>query len=513
VQTFLRAFDPNLARRRLRGFLLEITREEGGDPRRLPHTFETNALLAAGQRMVRRPSVRARPDRSDLIEVLGIALAVSGEEEAASELFETALRGAADDPEAARFRYLLAHYIHFRGGELAEARRLLGEAMGEVETQRAQKSRILLVAGRVARQLGDLDAAERWYTHVLESGVHRFRPLAQLYLAILWQGQRRLDEAIALNRRAHAAMRRGGEELGMLMADSDLAAFHLQGGDVLEARRLLRDVVRNHVDLLDLTAAGNASNNLAMVCERLGDREGARAAYIESLRYHRVGGRKHLLAHTYRNLGGVLADLGEIEPALAAFDRAIELSTQIASPETEVRGRTEALEVLVRLQARPGAIADMVSRCDQILASAGPGFATDSVHRYARVLGKVIDAGLGGGRRTRTSSSRLATAAGVRALEKLTGGLDGNEFERLLRERIGGGLSGKDAPETDELVAFLLLFAGDYFRFRDFANEFHLTTGRVKHHLKVLVERNVIELTGTKKAAKYSLSFHRQPVP
>lgn len=511
MQTFLRAFDPNLARRRLRGTLLELAAEEGTDPRRLPHTFETEALLALGQRTLRRRVVRARPDFPDIQEITGIALSVCGEEEAAAELFEQAIRAAGQEPEAARFRYLLAHYLHFRRGELADARRVLAEAIEEVETRRVQKSRILLLAGRVARQVGDLESAERWYAHVLESGVHRYRPLAQLYLAILRREQNRLDDAIKLNRRAHAAMRRAGEELGMLMADSDLAAFHLQGGDIHEARRLLVDVVRNHVDLLDLTAAGNASNNLAMVCERLDDREGARDAYLDSLRYHRAVGRKHLLAHTYRNLGVVLVELDQLEPALAAFERSIELATEIASAEIELRGRTETIEVLVHTGTRVDVIPRMVARCDRILATAEPGFATEGVLHYARALGRVIESGLlrrgGGGR-----PGKLATAAGTQALETLTGNLDGEEFERLLRERIGPGLSGKDAPDADQLVSFLLLFAGDYFRFRDFANEFHLTTGRVKHHLKVLVERNVIELTGTKKAAKYSLSFHRAAV-
>jgi len=511
VQTFLRAFDPNLARRRLRGMLLELAVEEGTDPRRLPHTFETEELLALGQRTLRRRVVRARPDFADIQEITGVALSVCGEEEAAAELFEQAIRAAGAEPGAARFRYLLAHYLHFRRGELAEARRVLTEAIEEVETRRVQKSRILLLAGRVARQVGDLESAERWYAHVLESGVHRYRPLAQLYLAILRREQNRLDEAIRLNRRAHAAMRRAGEELGMLMADSDLAAFHLQGGDIHGARRLLGDVVRNHVDLLDLTAAGNASNNLAMVCEKLGDQEGARDAYLDSLRYHRAVGRKHLLAHTYRNLGVILIELDEAEPGLAALERSITLATEIASPEIELRGRTEAIEVLVHLGSRLDAIPEMVARCGRILAAAEPGFAPEGVHHYARALGRVVESGLPS-RRTGPRAGRLATPAGARALERLTGNPDGEEFERLLRERIGPGLSGKDAPDADQLVGFLLLFAGDYFRFRDFANEFQLTTGRVKHHLKVLVERNVIELTGTKKAAKYSLSFHRETV-
>ena len=62
---------------------------------------------------------------------------------------------------------------------------------------------------------------------------------------------------------------------------------------------------------------------------------------------------------------------------------------------------------------------------------------------------------------------------------------------------------------AEKVASFLMLFAGEWFRNGDYAREFALSPNVSKRHLKSLCLGGLLELTGTRKAAKYVLAFHR----
>ncbi len=511
METFLRAFDPNLARRQLHDTLYVLGKHLGMDPATLPHTFDTEALLSFAQSLIRRREVRDGVLFLDLLERTGVAVALCGEEDVAERLFTRGLRSAREPKEQARFHYLIAHHIHFRRGRLAEAKKRLQQALAKTETQRNLKSRALLLLGRIARQTQDAEGAEAAYRQVLNSGVLEYRPLALQYMGILSMTQDRYEDAVALNRKAHAAMKRRGLTLAMMQVDADLSAFHLARGQYRLAQSILEDVVARNVELLDLNSAGNTYNNLAMAFHKQDKDAAARDAYLQALRFQAATGRKHHMATTYRNLGITLCRLRDAETAFAAFETAIALAEEIASPEEEFRSRTEALDAILRTGIRVGCVPGFVARCDDILRTSEKGLSQHSLRAYPRVLGKLV-LGRTPARLARIKArgpSRLSTPQGRASLKRLTSAIVENEFEAKLSERIGSGLPGRHGPRPEQLRAFLMLFAGDYFQFKHYAREFPLSPARVKHQLRELCRRGIIELDGTRKAAKYSLAFHR----
>jgi len=511
METYLRAFDPNLARRRLHDILYITSSTIGVGRENLPHTFDTPALLGYAERFLRRRDVRLTEFHPELMERTGISMALCGRDEDAEKLFDRGLRGAAESRDEARFYYLRGHYLHFRRGELAQAKRVLERALVCTETQRHLKSEELLVLGRIARLTQDADGAEKAYRQVLTSGVLKYRPTAMQYLSILRRQQGRYDEAVKLNRKAHALMKRRRLTLAMMQADADLAAFHMAEGEYRLAKEILETVVARNVQLLDLNSAGNTYNNLAMALEKLGDLRGARDAYLQALRYETAMDRKLQQSTSYRNLGITLYRLGDIECGFAAFETAIRLSKEISSAEAEFRTRTEALEAIGRSKRRLECVPHTVGRCDELLDTCGNEISRDGLRSYSRVIGRVAArrnpdklAGLQGRR-----SSRLAGPEGRAALKALTAEIVPDEFEKRLAQRIGAGLPGRCGPKPEELCSFLMLFSGDFFQFKNYSREFPLTPARVKHQLRELCRRKIIELSGTKKAAKYALAFHR----
>ncbi len=512
MDDFLRAFDHNLARRNLRFRLLTLERERSRPVEALPHTFETEPLLEYAHRVLADPDVRRSEHRATLIELTGIADAVCGHDERGHELLDGARRRAEEPTERARFEYLVGHHVHFRRGDYALARRHMLEAVDRTETHRDLKSRALLVLGRVARQTDDYDSAERAYRQVLTVGVLAFRPLAMHYLSILHMHRGEHEEAIALNRRARAAMLEDGQRLGTQLADTDLAVFYMQTGRLDDALEVLEEVIAKHVELLDLNSAGQAYHNLGVVEERRKDWDRARDAYRQAARYLSATGRHGQLSVTYRNLNNVFLQQGQDALALAACERSIAYARRIDAFDAEIRARAAAMQIMADRRIGVENVAAEVARCQEILEAHASDLTREGLRRYARVVGELALMGvpLRAGVASPSPDAPLAPDSARRALEAAMGTPDENEFRDLLLSRIGAGVPGPSSPPPDEICDFLMLFAGDYFQFKHYAEEFQLTPGRVKHHLRGLVERNIIELTGTRKAAKYSLAFHRR---
>jgi tetratricopeptide (TPR) repeat protein len=341
--------------------------------------------------------------------------------------------------------------------------------------------------------------------------VLKYRPLADYYLGILRMQQGRFDEAIEMNRRAHASFRRDRQALALRLGDGDLALIYMAQGDYRKARAILERVAREDVKILDTNAAGLTFNNLAVSCAKLRDLRGARDAYLRALGFHAAGNRRHLLAGTYANLGMTLSKLGEIEPAFAALDRAIELAEEIKSAEIGLRARTAAIEAVLRHGTRLGLIPVLTTRCDEIVRKSASEVSKDALQEYSTALAEIVSAQVQKGLRERRAAKTetVGSRSGQSALEKLADRIDGSRYREMLADRLGEGLRRRFAPPPGELCDFLMLFTGDYLRFHDYVSEFWLTVSRGKLHLRELCDRRILDIDGNRKAAKYSLAFHR----
>lgn len=112
--------------------------------------------------------------------------------------------------------------------------------------------------------------------------------------------------------------------------------------------------------------------------------------------------------------------------------------------------------------------------------------------------------------RRRGAVPALGTSVGRGELSAIVGEVSEKEFDAKLEARLQPGLGIRHAPSPDLLGRFLMLFAGDRFKFANYANEFSLSQGRAKPHLRILCERDVIQLSGQRKASSYTLAFHRE---
>ena len=73
-----------------------------------------------------------------------------------------------------------------------------------------------------------------------------------------------------------------------------------------------------------------------------------------------------------------------------------------------------------------------------------------------------------------------------------------------------GADPGSVAKAVGLLVGFLSGFVGSWFRNGDYQQEFLISQGNAKHHLRELRAAGLIEQQGIKKGAKYHLQFHAE---
>jgi tetratricopeptide (TPR) repeat protein len=511
MDMFLRTLDPNLSRRRLRSLLYQASEEFGLELAALPHSFDTNELLEFAEKQLRRRDIRQSEFHPELLERTGIVQALAGDDESAERTYDRGIRGSERTTDEARFLYLKAHTLHFRRGEMLPARKLLHEAVAKMETQRHLKTRALLLLGRVERSLNDLEAAEEAYDHVLESGVLEFRPLALNYMSIVRTSDGEFDEAQKLNAKAQSSLRRSKSLAAIRQTEMQAGFIHCASGQYRAARKIFEKAVVKDNELLDLSAAGRAYNNLAVACSQLQDYEAARDACVQAIRCHTAARRPLLVAGAYQNLGRAFSHMGQSEPAMAAFERAVELAQDVGSKEREFEARTEALRNVLTNRRQRTVVPGLVSDCTVLLESNMEELPRRSLEEFSEVMGQLAIQGILGdvarqrGRRPR----QFATDGGRRTLAGHTGTIRADEYDRQLASQLGDGLSGRYVPPVDEVASFLMLFTGDSFRFGEYAREFLLPTSRAKTQLKELCQRQILDMIGTRKAAKYYLSFHR----
>jgi tetratricopeptide (TPR) repeat protein len=404
----------------------------------------------------------------------------------------------------------MGNQLHSKAGELHEARRAFEEIIGRRRVRRDLKNRAYLCLSRTARRLQDEPAAERAAELVRRLGVYKYRPLAELYLGNLRRQQGRYDEATTLNRTAHAHFKRIRADLAMRVAECDLGLIEKERGDNRKARAILERLASEEIRILDTDRAGIVFNNLAAVCIDLKDLHGARNAYLRALGFHAAAGRTRRLAETCGNVGSTLSKLGEVEAAFAACERSIELADGIGSADLGLRNRRHTIEAILRNRTHVGSLSGLVAQCDEIIRKKGKDVSKETLHGYALAVAQALGAGLQKRpEERRGKTATISTRRGQALLREMTAAAGESRYRDMLTDRLGSGLRHSFAPPPDELRDFLLLFTGNYLRFHDYVSEFWLTLSRGKLHIRELCDRRILDITGVRKAAKYSLAFHR----
>ncbi len=477
----------------------------------IPHTFDTDALLAYAQKTLKRRHVRQSELYFSLLERTGVAIGQWKTWDEAETLFRRGLKEGDNLTEQARFKFLIGFHGHFRNGDYREAKRYLTEAVKLSEGSRNLRTQSLLALARANGSLHDYDAADQSLLRVLKSGVLKYRPAATAGRAILKMQQGLFEEAVSLNRKAHTAYKRARAKYAMRLADNDLGCIYLTAGKLQLAKKCLEGAAKTELELLNVDLIGCLLNNLCVVYQRMGDWKTAQEKSIQALRFHTVAGRKHFQSGTYRNLGNCLRATGDLETALAAYQKAIALAKEIGNADRELQARSDAIAAILDKRARTDVLPALIAGGRKLVEAAGTEISNSALVEYSVVASRLAISsqkakrGRSGAKRGRS----LATPKGLAALKSLTGRIREDEYDRLLLDRLGDGLSGRFAPRPEAVRSFLMLYAGDQFRFGNYAAEFVLTTSRAKPQLRELCERRIVALSGTRKAAKYTLSFHR----
>ncbi|MCC7144601.1 MAG: hypothetical protein IT349_21080 [Candidatus Eisenbacteria bacterium] len=503
VDAFIRSFNPSWVKRRLRHCLVGI-RDEVGLVEPVPHSADQTALLAYARRVHRSLSPLS-PQHLALSEHLGIVLSVCGSREEAHEVIDSAIDLVDTNALRGRLLYLLGHYVHVPDNDLAGARRTLLRAARLMEDHHEDRARAYLVLGRVARHEGEHGLAEDALERVLNARAHAYRPIAHQYLGLLRHQQGLLEEAIQQNRRAFSLL--GPEDrLARIMVEIDYAMFQMEQGAHRKALTILSQVLEEQVRWLDIRGAGNTYNNVAVAWQRLGERESARAAFIDALQFQLAAGNLEHVATVYRNLAGVLQSEGETPAALAALARAERSSGAAGSVEGRFRAELQRLDLLIAARAPRSRLRATIDACETRIRERR-GLPSDLLARFGALLAELYrrtDAESGG-----EDAGNDRVDPDERQLEQFLGPHNIPSFAEQLADRLGSIPWVRGAPGRDAVQGYLLLHCGDFFRTRDFAREFSLGGTAARNQVRALQRAGIIESIGANKGARYGLAFHR----
>lgn len=502
----LRAYDGNAARRVLHDLLFDVHFEFAIERSGIPHTYDTDELLAYAEKIIRRRDLRGTELHHQLVYRTAIAQCVVGSKTKGRELFEKGTRLSDYLPDQALFRYGIAHWVHQLNGGRHEAHKLLLVARRQSERGRHLRTEIDLLLGAIHTADGDGFAAQRRFERILDRGVLELRPMARLrnVPALLLQGLH--EEAWQENERAR--------EMIASMSDWRLHAAYARNkvhllkhrGDYEKALRVQAKVLEANFRRLHLYELGYEYANYSLLCRRLGRLDEALEKGIEALRHAPLmPGRYPVRIH--RNLALLLNDMGMTGEALAALDVALDISRRKRFRDYEFKSLVAAAQVLGGVDGKR--IPALLARCQELLSRYG-----DDIPRQALVEYVEVTTQLGGFGAPATSRAReikqVSSAADRQALADLMKDSPTPNYERELRSELGEGLAFDDAPEPGPLSRFLMLFSGDHFKSASYQREFGKSQPRAKYHLQWLVNNRILERLGTRKASTYILAFHRR---
>lgn len=499
-----RAFDHNLARRELRHILLEIADVLSFDEASVPHSFQTRPLLEFAKKLSQKRSLASEPElRDELLARTGIAACLNKDLALGRVCFERGLRLAEEGPDTSRFLYLSAFYDDFHEGDFTAARTKLEDALAGAELARRLRTEIRIALGRTCRHLGELALAEQHYEDVIELGVGEYRPVAFHFLALVKLRRKDFAEAKRLAQKALKEANPRTDPTLPFSIGSSLGDIAFEQGNVEAAARLYQASALEQDRILAVHSVASTYNNLGAAYRRLGQYGSALDAYTSAARYYTIEGHRRLLSQVFRNVAICFTAMDDRESARGAYDRAVELAVEIKSPELELLALTKALEQRDKLALPPKTVAHALGRCKQIVVDSGTHLSASTLHQLAvsalSLTGTSIKASPRQEPPTFGSDSRR--------LERLV--VQADVLDRMFKEALGPNLKLPHAPSRDAIGSFLFLFTGDRFKHADYAGEFLLHPPHAKRHLKELRERGIVELSGERKGAAYTLAFHR----
>jgi len=480
---------------------------------RIPHSFDTDALLRYSIKLASRRDVKRNTDLSrDLLARAGIAHGLCGDDATSLELFEKGLRISRGNQKKALFYYLKGFQYHHRRGEAAKAKEELVKAYKLSERSRRLRTEILLALGTTEMRLGCLLSAKQSIRAANDLHVRDLVPHGLMRLSVAFMRDGDYETAAQLNRRSFSLFRRGGDWLGMKIADANLALLLLQQDDPVSAREALERAIEEGVRVLDIPRLGRDYNNMAIACQRMNDQEAERSALIEAIRYHSAAGMMGLLAGNYRNLGLCLAELGEIEAGLAALEYGARLAYELGMPNHEFEILADLLTVCMKHRTRLGVIPQLLSRCQEIMDIASDRLSRDSLLQFGNAMQEILhEQQIVTPEKVIVPSKvpDVSTAEGRTTLARMIPQQESCNFEDLLKRRLGNGIPGRLVPRVDDLRQFLMMFAGDFFKSANYTGEFGMTQERAKRHFRWMCTEGVLERFGSRKASRYALAFHR----
>jgi tetratricopeptide (TPR) repeat protein len=509
MSELLRASDPNASRRTLHDLLFETHLEFAIDRSSIPHTYDTDELLDYAEKTLRRRDMRGTEMHHQLLYRTGIAYCTTGSGDKGRELFEKGIRASDYPPDQALFRYAIGHWNHTLAGERREAKRVLLEARRQSERGRHLRTEIDLLLGSIHCGEGDGFAAQRRFERILNRGVLELRPMARIKntRALIVQGL--LDEAEAENARAEKMLEEPGfgDWLLRIACLENQAEIHMKRGEYEKALRVQGRVLEENHRRLHTDRLAIEYGNYALLCRRLGYLDEALEASLNAIRHASLK-QGRIPIRLQRNLAILLNEMGHHGEALAAIDQCLDLSRKSRFRDFEFKSLVAAMDTLASIE-RTEPVPAILGRCGVLLDRHREDLPREALEEYVEVTARLGLVKAAGSRAREVK--RLSSAADRAALAKRLGDAARTpNYERDLRQGIGGGMGFEDAPEPGPLARFLMLFAGDHFKSMSYQREFQKTQPRAKYHLQWLVNNGLLERLGTRKASTYILAFHRR---
>ncbi|MFF8998187.1 tetratricopeptide repeat protein [Streptomyces achromogenes] len=236
--------------------------------------------------------------------------------------------------------HVLAGFLDMEGHVLA-AEPLLRRAVAhwEVAGDSAARARALLDLGAVcthsSRYAEAMSAANEALEVARSLGEWELRSECVHQLSIpLWQtGQ--YAEAQALQKKSLHFLLRTDNKRKIARSRNLLGITHLHLAENREALQCFTSALADFTEIGDGRGRYSVLNNIAKLCQRMGDLKAAEDAYREAIGVAEGMGNKRDRAALQMNLASVLDALGETEEALALYDRVLRMMRAVGDRRGE----------------------------------------------------------------------------------------------------------------------------------------------------------------------------------
>jgi len=318
-----------------------------------------------------------------------------------------------------------------------------------------------------------------------------------------------MKEATRLVKRARRLRQSARDEEGVANCDAFLATWHLKDEKWQPALEILDRVRPVYYRTLNLQELAVTDHNRGIALSNLKLHDESQVAYGMAARLHNENGALVPTHQTLRSYALNFSRAAEIDAALAHLHMAAEMAASSGLPVERFRHLQEQLGLMGSHRTSLKAVPFVLAQAYEAFAEAYDDLPKEHLVAFTRACAALGYAGASVPRHEHESKPRDFPKVGALqrarafASDALTPHLDA-----ALREQVATALPQKWQSRTEGLVGFLMGFVGDWFRNGDYQQEFLISQGNAKHHLRELRAAGLIEQQGIKKGAKYHLNFH-----